>query len=117
MNAFVDTNVAAYYLLGTEPFAEECQDFWKRVDEASAPSLWQAEIVNVLWMAVRNNVITPGESAKKLRFAAGLGIHPIPVRRLWRGALFRSIDSGVSAYRHPIRRACNPPKTAACHVR
>jgi predicted nucleic acid-binding protein len=98
MNAVVDTNVIAYYLLGTEAFAEECQAFWKRVEETAAPALWQAEIVNVLWMAVRKKIITPAESSHKLRFAAGLGIQSVPIRQMWRGALIRSIDSGVCAY-------------------
>jgi len=98
MNAVVDTNVVAYYLLGTGSFTEECRDFWKRIRGVTAPGLWQAEIVNVLWMAVRTKVISSDESLKKLRFAAGLGIQAVPVRQLWRGALMRSIDSGVSAY-------------------
>lgn len=98
MNVIVDTNVVAYYLFGTEPFAEECRNLWKSIDEAWAPALWQAEIMNALWMAVRKKVIAPDESAKRLRFAAGLGIQSVPVRYLWRGALMRAIDSGVSPY-------------------
>jgi predicted nucleic acid-binding protein len=60
--------------------------------------LWQAEIVNVLWMAVRKKVITANEGVSKLQLAAGLGIHSVPIRQLWRGGLVRSIDSGISAY-------------------
>ena len=32
------------------------------------------------------------------RFAARLGIQTVPIRQLWRGALIRSIESGVSVY-------------------
>ena len=66
MNVAVDTNVVAYYLLGTGSFTEECRDFWKRIRGVTAPGLWQAEIVNVLWMAVRTKVISSDESLKKL---------------------------------------------------
>ena len=29
MTAVVDTNVIAYYLLGTEPFLDEVRQFWR----------------------------------------------------------------------------------------
>jgi len=98
MNAVVDTNVVAYYLLDTEPHVEECQGFWKRIAEVAAPASWQAEILSVLWMAVRTKVITSDESVSKLRAAARLGIRAVPVRQLWRGALTRSISSDISPY-------------------
>ena len=98
MNAVVDTNVVAYYLLNTEPHAEECRQFWRRIAGVTAPASWQAEILNVLWMAVRTKVITSDESVRKLRSAAGLGIHAVPVRQLWRGSLIRAIQSGLSPY-------------------
>jgi predicted nucleic acid-binding protein len=98
MKAVVDTNVVVYYLLGTEPFATECRDFWRRTQDVFAPALWHAEIISVLWMAVRKKVITPDESALRLRLAAGLNIHTVPVRQLWRGALLRSIGSDLSTY-------------------
>jgi predicted nucleic acid-binding protein len=98
MNAVVDTNVVAYYLLNTEPHAEECREFWKHIGDVAAPASWQAEILNVVWMAARTRVITPDESVTKLRAAARLGIQPVPVRQLWRGALIRSIHSGISPY-------------------
>jgi predicted nucleic acid-binding protein len=98
MNVVLDTNVIAYYLLGTEPFAFECRDFWRRTHEVIAPALWQSEIVNVLWMAVRTGVITADESSERLRLAASLGIRSVSVRHLWRGALIRAIHSGLSPY-------------------
>ena len=98
MNAIVDTNVVAYYLLNTEPHAEECRQFWRRVKDVAAPASWQAEILSVIWMASRTNVITPAESVTKLRAAARLGIQAVPIRQLWRGALIRSIHSAISPY-------------------
>ena len=98
MNAVVDTNVVAYYLLNTEPYAEECRRFWTRIGDVAAPASWQAEILSVVWMAVRTRVITPAESVTRLRAAAMLGIQAVPMRKLWRGALIRSIYSGISPY-------------------
>jgi predicted nucleic acid-binding protein len=98
MNVVVDTNVVAYYLLNTEPHVDECKEFWRRIDTTTAPASWQAELLSVIWMAVRTKVITPNDSVTKLKAAASLGIHPVPVRQLWRGALRRSIDSEISPY-------------------
>jgi hypothetical protein len=53
MKAVVDTNVVAYYLLGTKSCARETHDFWTPVEQPLAPVHWQAELTNVLWMAVR----------------------------------------------------------------
>jgi predicted nucleic acid-binding protein len=71
---------------------------WKRIDAATAPASWQAELLSVLWMAVRTKVITSEDSVTKLKAAASLGILTVPVRQLWRGALRRSIDSEISPY-------------------
>jgi len=98
MNAVVDTNVIVYYLLNTEPHVEECRKFWRRINEVSAPASWQAEIQSVLWMAVKTKVIASEDTVTKLNAAARLGIQAVPVRQLWRGALRRSIDSGISPY-------------------
>src|SRR5437867_6702149 len=98
MKAVVDTNVVAYYLRDTQPHVEECRRFWKRIAEVAAPASWQAEILSVLWKAVRTKVITPDDSVTKLKAATRLGIQAVPVRHLWRGALIRSIRSGISPY-------------------
>ena len=63
-----------------------------------APASWQAEILSVIWMAARTRVISPAESVTRLRAAARLGIQAVPMRHLWRGALIRSIHSGISPY-------------------
>jgi predicted nucleic acid-binding protein len=92
------SNVIAYYVLGTPEFADEVREFWKRAAELQAPSLWEAELGNVLWMSVRNSVLAEDEAPAKLEFASRLGIRSIAIRALWRGALVRAIHSGVSLY-------------------
>ncbi len=98
MRAVVDKNVAAYYLLGTQPFANEAQQFWREIDETLAPAVWEAELANALWMAIRTGVLTLEEGQKRLGLAAGLGIHSVSIRTLWRGSLVRAVNSGVAVY-------------------
>jgi predicted nucleic acid-binding protein len=98
VKAVVDTNVVAYYILGTPEFAEEVRAFWHRVDDPIAPALWEAELANVIWMSVRGSVLSKEVAPAKLRLAGRLGIHSVSVRKLWQGALQRAMDSGVAAY-------------------
>jgi predicted nucleic acid-binding protein len=96
MTAVVDTNVVAYYLLGTEPFLGEVRQFWRTVDEAWAPVHWEAELANAVWMAVRTGVVSSDEGHQKLDLAARLGIQSVPNRSLWQPALTRAVDSGAA---------------------
>ena len=98
MRAVVDTNVVAYYLLGTQPFADEARPFWQALEDAMAPALWEAELANVLWMAIRAGVLSLEEGNQRLGLASRLGIRSIPNRKLWHGALTRAASSGVAAY-------------------
>lgn len=98
MRAVVDTNVVAYYLLGTPGFAEETRAFWARASDLLAPALWEAEIANVLWMATRAGALAPADAAEKLSLAGRLGIESVPNRRLWHGAFVRSVRSGAAVY-------------------
>ena len=98
MTAIVDTNVVAYYLLGTEPFVDEVREFWQRVDETWAPLHWEAEFANVIWMAVRTGALPRDEGHHKLDLVARLGVRPVPLRPLWQPALRRALDSGVAVY-------------------
>lgn len=98
MNAVVDTNVVAYYLLATEPFTDEVSRFWRAVQQAFAPAHWEAELANVLWMAIRTGVLPAEEGHRRLDFGARLGIGSVPTRALWQAALARSLASGVSVY-------------------
>ena len=47
MKAVVDTNVVAYFVLGTDHFVAEARGFMAALDEAWAPALWEAELANV----------------------------------------------------------------------
>jgi predicted nucleic acid-binding protein len=57
MKAVVDTNVVAYFLLGTRSFVDEALQFWQTVSETIAPAVWEAELANVVWMAIRTGVL------------------------------------------------------------
>ncbi len=98
MRAVVDTNVIAYFLLGTEGVREECAQFWREADEPLAPASWEAELTNVLWMATRKNVLDLPEALHRLDLAKGLGIRSVAVNTLWSGALVRAHASGIAAY-------------------
>ena len=98
MKAVVDTNVLAYHLLGTPRFAAEAEAFMHAAGEILAPSLWEAEIANVIWMAARTKVLSATEAPARIAFAARLGVSSVPIRSLWQGALLRSLKSGVAVY-------------------
>lgn len=98
LKAVVDTNVVAYYLLATEPFVDEVRHFWQRVAHPMAPSSWEAELTNVVWMAVRHKIVSLADGLKRLELAERLGIQSVRSTSLWEGALSRACVSGVSAY-------------------
>lgn len=98
MRAVVDTNVTAYYVLGTPEVDAEVREFWRRVEDPTAPALWEAELANVIWMSVLGDVLTKADAPAKLRLAARLGIYSVPVRKLWQGALQRALGSVVAVY-------------------
>lgn len=92
----VDTNVVAYYLLGTEPFVDERREFWRAAGEVWAPAHWEAELANVIWMAVRTGALPSEEGHLKLDMASRLGIRNVSIRSLWQPALTRAVASGVA---------------------
>jgi predicted nucleic acid-binding protein len=98
VRAVVDTSVIAYLLLGTKPFLEEVRKFWDRVHEPAAPAIWEAELANIVWMAIRSGIVPPEEGPSRLSLAARLGVRSIPTRRLWRGALVRAVQSDTAVY-------------------
>ena len=98
MSAVVDTNVVAYYLLGTEPFAVEARHFWQATDQPVAPAHRQAELTNVVWMAVRTGTLSADEGHRRLDFASRLRLRSVPIGSLWQSAVALSLDSGLSAY-------------------
>jgi predicted nucleic acid-binding protein len=98
VKAVVDTNVIAYYLLGTTQFIEETRAFMAALHNGLAPALWEAELANALWMATRHNVLTLAEAATRLTLADSLGIQVVPNRTLWQGALVRAHQTRVAVY-------------------
>ena len=98
MKLVIDTNVVAYYLLGTQPFAGEARRFLAGVGTGMAPVFWEAELANVVWMAVRTRVLTLEEGAARLTAASQLGIESVPTKSLCHGALRRSVESGIAVY-------------------
>jgi predicted nucleic acid-binding protein len=98
VRAVVDTNVIAYYVLGAPEVYAEVREFWHRVEDPTAPALWEAELANVICMSVRGDVLTKEDAPARVRLAARLGIHSVSVRKLWQGALQRALQSGVAVY-------------------
>jgi predicted nucleic acid-binding protein len=98
VKAVVDTSVIAYLLLGTARFVDEARRFMTSIDEAWAPALWEAELANAMWMAVRHKVLPVDEAAKRLTLADGLGVRTVANRTLWQGALVRAHETSVAVY-------------------
>jgi len=94
----VDTNVVAYYLLGTEPFVDEVRQFWRVIDDIWAPAHWEAELADAIWMAVRTGTLPRDEGHQKLDMASRLGIQAVAIRSLWQPALTRAMEAGVAVY-------------------
>ncbi|NJD32180.1 MAG: type II toxin-antitoxin system VapC family toxin [Gammaproteobacteria bacterium] len=98
LSAVVDTNVAAYFLLGTEPYAAPCERFFAALRDGIAPATWEAELGNVLWLATRSGVLPQSEALSRLRLSRRLGITSVPPGDLCQGALLRSVHSGIAVY-------------------
>jgi predicted nucleic acid-binding protein len=94
----VDTNVVAYLLLGTEAFVDEAKACFSTVSNPIAPAHWEAELTNVLWMAVRSGILPPAEAPVGLGLARRLGIESVTTATLCQGALLRSVTSGIAVY-------------------
>ncbi|MEQ1871134.1 MAG: type II toxin-antitoxin system VapC family toxin [Vicinamibacterales bacterium] len=98
MKAVVDTNVIAYLLVGTAAFADESRACFERLVTPLAPAHWEAELANVVWMAVKAGVVSAADAPVRLGLARRLGIESIATSTLSQGALLRAIESGVSVY-------------------
>jgi predicted nucleic acid-binding protein len=94
----VDTNVVAYLLLGTETFVDETKACFNIVSNPVAPAHWEAELANVVWMAVRSGIVPPSEGPVRLGLAKRLGIESVNTSTLCQGALLRSVTSGIAVY-------------------
>lgn len=98
MKAVVDTNVVAYLLLGTEAFVDEARTCLTTVSHPIAPAHWEAELTNVMWMAVQAGILPPAEGPVRLGLARRLGVESVATSTLCQGALLRSVSSGVAVY-------------------
>ena len=98
MKAVIDTNVVAYFLLGTEAFVDEARTCFENVSDPVAPAHWEAELTNVVWMAIRTGVLPAEEGPVRLGLARRLGIQSVPTTTLCQGALLRAVTSGVPVY-------------------
>jgi predicted nucleic acid-binding protein len=98
MKAVIDTNVVAYLLLGTEAFVEEARSCFETVSSPTAPAHWEAELTNVIWMAVRTGVLPAAEGPVRLGLARRLSIESVATATLCQGALLRAVTAGVPVY-------------------
>lgn len=98
VKAVIDTNVVAYLLLGTEQFVEEARGGLTAVTNPLAPAHWEAELTNVIWMAVRSGTLPAEEAPARLSLARRLGIESVAIGTLCQSALLRSTVSSVPVY-------------------
>jgi predicted nucleic acid-binding protein len=98
VKAVIDTNVVAYLLLGTESFVDESRACFEAVSDPAAPAHWEAELTNVIWMAIRSGVLPREEGLARLGLARRLGIQSVPTATLCQGALLRSITTDIPVY-------------------
>jgi len=98
MNIAVDTNILAYLLLGTKPYAAEVRDLILESERIFAPDIWRAELVNVLWMSVKKKVISIDDAIRRLELAESLVTDTIPTLLLWGDAINLAIKSDHSPY-------------------
>jgi len=98
MKAVVDTNVVAYFLLGTEAFVDEARTCFETVSSPVAPAHWEAELTNMVWMAIRAGALTSEEGPTRLGLARRLGIESVATTTLCQGALLRAVTAGMSVY-------------------
>jgi predicted nucleic acid-binding protein len=98
MKAVIDTNVVAYFLLGTEAFVEEARSCFETVSTPIAPAHWEAELTNVIWMAIRSGVLSTDVGPARLGQARRLGIESVATATLCQGALLRAVTTSLPVY-------------------
>ena len=94
----IDTNVIAYHLLGIEEHREHLSKLFRKNHNLIAPANIQAGIVNVLWLAIRNEAFDLEEGLQKLEAANCLINRIVPIPNLWRTALLLSTNTDHSPY-------------------
>jgi len=98
MRIVIDTNVIAYYLLGVEPYNTEVADLFNKNIELIAPESWKPEIMNVLWLAIKNKGISLEQGIERLSLAEVLISESIPIDSLWNEALVFAVRKDHSPY-------------------
>jgi predicted nucleic acid-binding protein len=98
VTAVVDTNVVAYYLLGADVFADEARTVFERTATLIAPAHWEAELANVVWMAVRHGALSAEQAPVRLGQARRVRIESVATSTLCQAALLRALASGVAVY-------------------
>jgi predicted nucleic acid-binding protein len=63
-----------------------------------APAHWEAELTNVVWMAIRASVLARDDGPVRIGLARRLGIESVATATLCQGALLRAVASGVPVY-------------------
>ena len=94
----VDTNVLAYYVLGTEPFNKELDEVFSMPLELIAPDSWRAELLNVLWQSIRLQKISLFCGLELLEEVGRLLSWTVPVGSLWREALVAAEEYDCSTW-------------------
>jgi predicted nucleic acid-binding protein len=94
----VDTNILAYYALGTAPFHDEISRLFSLPFELIAPVSWRSEFLNVIWQTIRFQAISLEHGLKLLDEAESLLNWSIPVGSLRREALVFADEHNCSTY-------------------
>ena len=94
----IDTNVIAYHLLGIGEHRRQLSKLFRKRHNYLAPANIQAEIVNVLWLAIRNEAFALEEGLNKLEAANRLINRIVPISSLWRTALLLATETNHSPY-------------------
>jgi predicted nucleic acid-binding protein len=93
-----DTNIIAYYMLSVEPFFRTCREIFKQDIEIAAPASWRAELLNVIWLSIRNDLLPLKTGLEKLYLAEGLIHYTVPIQSIWSSALYLSVENDHSPY-------------------
>jgi predicted nucleic acid-binding protein len=93
-----DTSVLAALLFGPEPQRAEVEALFCRVSQVHAPAFWQAELLSVLWKAVRSGQLERSTAVRVLDMALHLPVKRRAVFALWNDALEVAIEADHSPY-------------------
>jgi len=94
----IDTNVVAYHLLGVKEHRDVLSDLFMADLEFVAPDSLKAEVLNVLWLAIRIGAIETEEPLSRLDTVDQLIDRSTPTSTIWAGALSLAVTSNRSPY-------------------